>query len=63
MKLAWVWHPVPWAMKNCCNGLESTEKAERETSEQDAEIGKRSILRPVFAYLRKHCMRIILTPT
>ena len=21
-----VWHPAPWAMKNCCGGSESTEK-------------------------------------
>ena len=44
-------------MKNCCSGLESTEKSERETSEQDAEIGERSILRPVFL-----CIWMMLTP-
>ena len=45
-------------MKNCCNGLESIGISERETSEQDAEIGEKSILCPVF-----FCIWIILIPT
>ena len=53
---------MPWTTKNCCNGLESIEKSERETSEQDAEIGEKSILRPVFLlhmdYADTYCAKL-----